>query len=168
MWWFRVLILACAPAWLAGCGFKPIYGGGYDSASHQELAAVKIEPIKDRLGQQLHNHLLDRINLFGRPQKARYRLRVLLRENKEELAIQKSEIATRANLTLVAEFNLNDLNSRRLFFGSSRVTTSYNILTSDYATLVAEHDARQRAVTDIGSDIANRLAAYFQLQHKSR
>jgi hypothetical protein len=38
---------------------------------------------------------------------------------------------------------------------------SYNILTSDYATLAAQTDARKRATDALAEDISRRLAIYF-------
>ena len=152
---------------LSGCGFKPIYGDRDGHNVKAEFSAIKIELIKDRIGQQLHNQLLDKVNPFGRPASPQYSLTVKLSESKRELAVKKSEIATRANLNFTANFNLTRLrpSSKTLLTGTSEVVSSYNILQSDYATSVAEKDARRRAVRELSADIANRLAAYFQLQN---
>ncbi len=167
MSWFKSLTLVCVIATLSGCGFKPIYGDRHGQNVKLEFSAIKILLIKDRIGQQLHNQLLDKINPFGRPAKPKYSLSVKLTESKKELAVKKSELATRANLNFSARFNLARLRptNKTLVTGTSEVVSSYNILSSDYATSVAEKDARRRAVRELGADIANRLAVYFQLQN---
>ena len=149
---------------LAACGFQPIYGSANEQNVKAELAAIKILPIKDRIGQQLRNNLLDQINPNGQPSKVRYRLRVRLTESSQHLAVQKSEIATRANLKYAASFSLESVDKKdtKPFNGQAQVTTSYNILNSDFGTLMAERDARKRAVRELSFDITNRIAALFQ------
>lgn len=149
----------------AGCGFQPIYSGRQGAVIQGDLSATKIEVIEDRTGQLLHNELLNLINPKGRPQTPKYVLTVTLNETKQELAVKKSAIATRANLIFRASFVLKTTltGSTTLVSGQSRITTSYNILAGEFATLAAEKDARQRAVHEIAANIANRLAAHFQL-----
>ena len=74
-----------------------------------ELSTIKVAPIKDRIGQQLRNLLLDRINPTGSPRKPKYNLTVQISESKQELAIKKTDISTRANLTFTAKFQLQGL-----------------------------------------------------------
>ncbi|MDA0238480.1 MAG: LPS assembly lipoprotein LptE [Proteobacteria bacterium] len=153
---------------LAGCGFQPIYGRDGDVDIQKELTEISVLPIKDRAGQQLHNHLLDSLNPFGRPKSPKYRLSIQLTETRQELAVQKTELATRVNLSFNAQFQLSAATGvgSSLFSGRSRIVASYNILSSDYATIVAEQDARSRAIRELSADITNRLAAFLQLSQK--
>lgn len=145
---------------LEGCGFRPLYkaGAGSDSAV---LGSVDIARIKDRKGQQLRNLLMAGISPHGRAARADYRLKVTLTETKTGLAIRKDETATRANLTIHAQFELVALRDRSLgtFKGNALSTNSYNILTSDFATLSAENDARDRALRTLAEEIRLRVAA---------
>ena len=50
--------------------------------------------------------------------------------------------------------------------GSSQMITSYNILTHTFATLIAEKDARKRAVREISADITNKITIFFRLNKK--
>ncbi len=164
MLWSRKLLILVFAAAVTACGFEPIYGTANQQNIKSELAAVQILPIKDRIGQLLRNHLLDQINPKGRSEKPRYILRVTLTESKQELAVQKSELATRANLNFVANFSLSPVEGvkARPLSGQVRITTSYNILSSDFGTLMAERDARRRAVRELSLDITNRIAAHVQ------
>lgn len=148
---------------LGGCGFKPLHARGDDDvAATDDLAAVRIEPMRDRVGQQMHNFLRDRLNVNGQPVSPNYRLKVELTETLSELGVRRDETATRANLRLEAFFYLLDINGKEaLLAGKSSSTTSYDILENPFATTVSEDNARERALREVADDIQIRLAVYF-------
>lgn len=159
---------------LSGCGFEPIYGSSQRSVeSSAELATVRIDPIENRVGQMLRNHLLNSINPQGEPSRAAYRLIVDVTESKQELAVQKSEFATRSNLILTAQYRLvkageeSNKGQGVVMTRNSTTTASYNFLTNEFATLSAEADARERGVRDLSEDITRQLALYFRSQAKA-
>lgn len=160
---FKLIFSLTTLGLLTGCGFTPIYGSAGPSNISADLSTVQVARIKDRTGQQLRNLLLNRINPGGSPNKPNYRLSVQLSESKQELAIKKSEISTRANLTFTARFQLQGLGQfkGRTFSGNAKIVTSYNILSSDFGTLATEQNARRRAVRELSDDITNRIAAYL-------
>lgn len=156
---FRVAIgLAAVLATIAGCGFRPLHGAGGGGAREQ-LATVRIAQISDRVGQKLHNLLLDWLTPKGPPETPRYVLSVNLNEARQNLAIRKDETATRANLTITAVFSLRRLGRDETYVGTAVSTNSYNILQSDFATLSAENDARDRALRVLAEEIRTRVAA---------
>ena len=150
---------------LAACGFRPLYGPQSAAATQSELSNVKIDLIEDRIGQQLHNALLDRVNSSGQPQTPEYVLSIEIEETLQELGLRRDETATRANLNVSAAFVLRSAKTldgkNILLSGHSRSVNSFNIVDSDFATVIAERDARNRAVVIIADDIATRLAIYF-------
>ena len=150
--------------WLGACGFEPLYARSEATGlgTQDLLAQVRIAPIPDRVGQELHNLLRDRLNPRGQPVNPAYRLQIAVSEQTEELGIRKDETATRANLKVFANFVLSDARSgEALLSGRSRSFNSYNILESQFATLFSEADARSRALREISDEIRNRLAVYF-------
>ena len=160
---FKIGLLVAVLGVLSGCGFTPVYSGTSGAKVKHDLSMVAIQPIKDRIGQQLRNHLIDIINPDGRPAKPEYSLSIDLKESKQTLAVQKTEIATRANLSFTAKFGLTRRGqAATLLSGQSSSVTSYNILTSEFATLVAERNARDRAVRELSMEIANQLAIFLQ------
>jgi len=168
MWCSRPRAVAVLPfivalaALLAGCGFRPMNSPGGQGAGHPDLAAISIAPIPDRVGQLLHNRLLDLLNPRGRPSAPRYKLTVQLTETIEEIGFRKTEVATRANLRLRTTYILTDaVTQTSVTVGSRTVVSSYNILQSDYATLVAEEDARTSATREAADEIRTALAVYF-------
>lgn len=149
---------------LGACGFQPIYGAGesFNGAVVAELAAVRIAPIADRVGQIVHNDLLDRLTPFGAPAQPRYELAVRLAESKEGLAIQIDNTITRFNLTLTATYRLEEAASRAVVAaGSIRATAAYNVLRSDFANVIAERDAQRRAAREVAEELMTRLAVHF-------
>jgi LPS-assembly lipoprotein len=148
---------------LAGCGFQPLHAQRADESSvAMDLASVRIDPLRDRVGQQMHNFLRDRLNPRGQPVSPNYRLQVQLTERLSELGVRRDETATRANLRMDADFQLVDLNGEKaVFSGRSSSTTSYDILDNPFATTVSEGDARDRALRELADDIQTRLALYF-------
>jgi len=157
------LLLSLAVA-LSGCGFQPLYGrpqaGAPSTAEH--MAAVRIAPLPDRLGQQLHNFLRDRLNPLGQPSDPAYSLNIELNEYRQELGIRQDETATRANLIVSAQFYLKAIGSDKVLLrGLATSTNSYNILRSQFATTHAELNARKRGLREISDDIRTRLGIYF-------
>jgi LPS-assembly lipoprotein len=166
---FRISAYVAALTVLAACGFQPIYGSRGTPGTQIKTASIEVGIIKDRHGQQLRNFLLDRINPGGTPQSPNYTLTVALTSGKVFLAFKKSQISTRANLNFVAVFNLKGKNQYlgESFSGNSKITVSYNILSSHFATLTAEENARTRAVKELSADISNRIAAFVRRSHVS-
>jgi LPS-assembly lipoprotein len=160
--WSRRSVLSGALATLAGCGFAPLYAEREEGEAEAELAAVKINTIANRNGQILHNFLLDRMNPKGRPATPLYALDIQLTEQKANVGIIKDSTATLAQLASTANYTLYDLKKRTaLQSGRSRSFTSYNIVQSDFATLAAEKDARERTLRELADDIATKVAVYL-------
>ena len=159
----RALVWAGAGVVLAACGFEPIYGQRQSVETTAEMASIKVEPIQERVGQLLRNNLLDSLNPRGEPAQVKYRLLTQVTESKQELAIRKSELATRSNMTLTATYRLYDVDRKAyVMTRSSTVTASYNLLTNEFATLSAEADARERGVRDLSDDITRQIALYLR------
>ena len=166
LFYSRIYICFCF-LFLAGCGFQPIFGKGGETIIKSEMRNIEISPIANRLGQQLRNYLVQDLNPFGRPRNTKYLLKVVLGESKQNLAIKKSEIATRANLTFVATYSIIRKSSGVvLTTGTSHMITSYNILPQTFGTIIAEKNARARAVREISADLTNKIASFFRLNKK--
>ncbi|RED51350.1 LPS assembly lipoprotein LptE [Aestuariispira insulae] len=148
---------------LAGCGFKPLYGngGGNDTDSRLLLQQVQIELIADKEGQILHNHLLDRFNPRGRPQKPNYFLSSELTISTASLGVTRDDNTTRQKLTVTSRFSLRNKQGESIEFSVSRVS-GYSETQSEYATLVAKEDAVHRSLREIAKDARARVAAFLK------
>lgn len=152
---------------LGACGFRPLYahnpaGGAGGQQSVTALAAVKVNVIAEREGQMMRTALQRRLAVRPSGAPARYTLSVKLKEAVRKLAVERNSFATRANLMLTATYSLTRISDgRQLTNGHPRSVASYNILSSQYATLAAQTDARARAIDALADDIHARLASHF-------
>lgn len=165
MSWYRnqAAVAAFLLLTLTGCGFQPLYGSKSVGTVDEELRRIKIQVIADRIGQQAHNYLLDRLNRKGRPAKPLYLLEIKLTVTKSELGVEQDESATRAKLVLVADLELSDIETKEvLLTRSARSSNSYNIVDSAVATRSAEADATDRAAREVAEDIRIMLSLYFR------
>jgi len=149
---------------LAGCGFQPLHAKRSTSTAYnQGFPQVDIAPITDRLGQILHNELLDRINPRGVARAPRYRLEVSAKERRSDIVILRDSTATFAKFIVEANWALVDLQTNApVTRGRNERTSSFSISSSEYAILQAENDARIRAATELAEDIRLRLALFFR------
>lgn len=147
---------------LAGCGFRPLYGEQSFGSVVPDLQEIKVLPIRDRVGQKMYNMLLDRLNPHGVPDRPLYTLAIENAASREELGLEITEVATRAKLTLVSRYVLRRVDNQELLFsGSARSINSFNLIDSDYANLVAEEDATERALRENSEAIRARLGIFF-------
>jgi len=153
---------------LAACGFRPMYGdpsvvgsaGGADSA---KLAQVQIEPIADRIGQELHNRLRDRMNPAGQPDKPAYRLTVTLAELQSPIASGNSNVRHNT-LIVTANYWLSAADSDSSYLLNnlaSKISVSYDTLDDPYNDIVTQQDAERRAIDQLAEMITTRVSAYF-------
>lgn len=154
---------------VAACGFEPLHGSsGSGPDTSQRLAQVQVAMIGDRVGQLVRNRLLD----YFEPPSTRvppiYRLDVDVTERKEGLAIQEDRTVTRYNLRLNARYRLIRIRGGQVLLeGSTRAISAYNVIRSDYANLIAERDARERAAQEIGDAVGLRVAVRLQPRPRS-
>jgi len=148
---------------LAGCGFEPLYGRhDTDTATSAYLAQVRVAPIADRTGQLLYNKLRDRLNPRGKPAEPRYVLEITVEEHGEDLLLEPNNTTSRTLLELIAHYQLREIQSGATTLkGQSRASISYDILSSQYATISSEQDVRDRATKELSDDISTRLALFF-------
>jgi LPS-assembly lipoprotein len=174
MSWFNrrlgfVLLTATLAASVGGCGFRPLYGNHATGSSREDFLLIEIATIDDREGQLLRNELIRRLHAGGDRRVPVYRLETQLSESKTGLAVQKNAFATRSNLVIAASFALRDVQTgRTVFSSSSKVTVSYNILDSEFASLLAEKNARKRGVRELSEDMRVRLGVFFDQQRRDR
>ena len=156
--------LIIAASGLNGCGYSPLYGPSATSVNTQDhLSLINVRPIPDRVGQMMRSSLTHQLAPQARHAPQAYDLKIKLNESLATLAVEKNAFATRANLTLTAHYELTrKTDGYPLTTGSAKSVSSYNILTSNFATLAAKEDSRARTVQDLTKTIRTRLAVYFQ------
>ncbi len=161
MWWSRALLLVgLVVLGPAGCGFAPMYAksGGDKAGINTDLAAVRVMPIKDRLGQQLRNALVQRITPQGEPGDYRYTLLITLMETTADLGYRRDSFATLGNLTMTATITLQG-NGVGILANSANTVVSFDYLGPRYASVATERDAEDRAISQLADDIRSQVAA---------
>ena len=165
MWWLRyfprTMVLLVLVTLLSGCGFRPLYLKGKQNPQ-PDLTAIEIRPIVDRKGQILRNLLLDQLTPKGPSAHPAYVLDVTVDFSLTNLGIRRNDRATRALMKVTATYSLRrKQDEAKLFSGTSQASSGYDILDSDFATLVAEKDALQHSLETIAQDINLRLSFLF-------
>jgi LPS-assembly lipoprotein len=167
MTWSRRMFVACGAAAslaaLTGCGWAPLYADRAAGPADIELGAIKVAPIPERIGQSLALQLRRWLNPAGAEIPTRYLLRTVLVTSRLDLGVLQLGIGTRARFDVVANVTLVDITSNAtLLTASSHSAVSFDIGANFYSNIVAEEDARERAVEEIGRDIVTQLTAFMQ------
>ncbi len=148
---------------LAACGFEPMYGEPRGVAVHNELQTVRVGLIANRQGQQLRRYILERIHSSDDAPAALYQLDVGIIENRAYYGIQRDLTATYARLQLTGAYTLRDVKTQQpVLTGSVNVYSSYNVAADPFNTVVAESDARERAVRNLGDELILRVSAFLR------
>lgn len=152
---------------IGACGFQPLYGTQSVGQVIADFSTIQVAPMPDRIGQQLHNQLEQLLHPQGTNPRYAYRLDATLRESTTSLAVKKSAFATRANLSVTVGYTLTSISDRKpLFQASNSISVSYNIFDSEFESLVAEKDARKRAVRELAQEIRIRLGVFLRSRGK--
>jgi LPS-assembly lipoprotein len=152
-----LILLALLP--LAGCGFRPLYG---DSKLEPQLSSIYVEPVAERDGYELRNMLINLLGSDGRDTGKAYRLKIALVETNQGVALENNATITRYNDTLTVNYTLSDAKGTEVTHGTQTSLSSYNVVSSPYATLSAQQDSDKRAAQDIAERIRIDLGAFFR------
>ena len=147
---------------LGACGFSPLYRRDRESGSVPQLAAVDIPAAGDRLSQLVRNNLLDLVSPEGKPSRPLYRLSFETTESQGGVLLTRGDVITRYNMTVSVAYRLVDAQTgTELLADSITSYAAYSVLRAEFASLIAEEDARARAARDLSEQLRIRLAIYF-------
>jgi LPS-assembly lipoprotein len=147
----------------AACGFEPMYGENRGAAVRADLQGVRVALIANHAGQLLRRYMNDRIHNGDDQSQARYQLEIVLVESKQLYGIQVDQSATYARFVETGAFTLRDIKTQKpVLTGSSSAYSSYNIAADPFNSVVAEGDARERAVHSLGDDLIVRISLYLR------
>jgi LPS-assembly lipoprotein len=167
MWWFSRGLLLSTALMLAGCGFHPLYAHHRETGFDADLASIKVNTIPDRQGQRLAIALRDGLNPTGTRVETRYTLDVELSGQRVDIGVRPDGTASRSQVTMTAKFTLKDAKANTpVLQGTTHSISSFDVLSDNYATVVAQHGAEERTVQDVGDDILRRLELYVS-KHRS-
>ena len=143
------------------CGYEPIYSK--NANTNKELLSISVQNIKNRPGQILRNTLLNKLNPERERVITKYRLIVEISESKSSLAYRRDMSATRTDLKVNANYLLKDIkNGEILLKQEAKSISSFDVVESVYATLIAEKDVREKNLKVISNDIYTNLVLFFR------
>jgi LPS-assembly lipoprotein len=152
-----------APLAVSGCGWTPLYGEPASGPATEELRAIRVEPILERIGQRLQIALRNSLNPTGEPTPARYRLQTTLSVSLSNLGIESQGLASLGKLDVYATYYLIDSKSgQTLLVNTVHVANSFNLNPNQYSTVVGEDDAAVRSVAELNQEIVTRLALFME------
>jgi LPS-assembly lipoprotein len=162
---FLSLGLAAA---LSGCGFQPVYmptASGQPGVAQREMAAIFVNIIPDRPGQELRQALQARLERGATGVAQLYDLTVSYGVGGEGIAIQSDNTATYVRLVGRATWYLRAQTPGQamLASGSARALDNYSILDEQYFAADQENDfAAARLAEAVADQITLQIAAYFR------
>ncbi len=168
-WWSeavrRVALLLVGLAALAGCGFHPLYSEKSRTADEPFLAAIKVAPIPNRVGQMLEFALRDELNPRGLAVPPRYVLNVTLVVYSADQGLQRDATATSGLVNITAYFSLTETKTNKNIYASRTASTAaFDVTNDSFSAVVAGEDATARNVLDISHEIRVRLALFLREQ----
>jgi len=145
---------------LGGC-FRPVYLDQSGTNISSELAAIKIDPIQDRLGHYLETELTFLLNPSSSPAKPKYHLTITPRSTTRTPVIDTiSGRATAGSLAIDAEYKLFSMgNDKPIVSGLAFVVASYDRTNQRFANIRAARDAEVRDAKALAEQIKTRLIA---------
>lgn len=153
---------------LAGCGLRPLYGGGSEGVVASSLRSVSVAPIAGQAGWLMRNKLVDRL---GGPKSgaAAYRLDVTLDDNITAFGLRSDRAATQERRTLRARFQLVDTSNGTVVLDATAGSDAgIDIVSSEYATVAAEQTALENLSDIVADQITARIALYAARAAKKR
>jgi LPS-assembly lipoprotein len=156
-------LAVAGPLALSGCGWAPLYADTDAAPANEELRAIRVDPIPERLGQRLEMALRNTLNPNGEPTQQRYVLKVAPSVGLSNLGIQAQGLATLGQLDVVVTYTLGDLESGKTLLNNTiHVANSFDLNPNQYSTVVGEDDAAVRSVAELNQEIVTRLTLFVQ------
>jgi LPS-assembly lipoprotein len=151
---------------LAGC-FQPLYSEAAHPGLVEDLRAIEVAPIKDRIGHYLADNLTTDLNGTGQTPTPKYKLTVTVSIASATPTVSSlTNVATSATMTAEAHYTLNKVDGgAQVLTGVANANASYDRTQQRYSDLRAARDAEIRLARSLSEEISLRLAA--QLARKT-
>lgn len=156
----RAALLLVLASLTAGCGLRPVYGGGSSGATATFLSSVAVQPIAGgRTGWLMRAALADRL---GEPDgRDRYRLEVEVDDDLTGFGIRGDTAVTRERRTIRARYRLVDNATGQVVLDATAGSDAgIDVVSSDVATVAAEQTAAERLTQVVADQIVGRLSLY--------
>jgi LPS-assembly lipoprotein len=149
---------------LTACGgYLPLYGPTVDGLSvSTSLATVSVAEQKTRTGQLIRNEIIS-----NSVDTAKYELKLVIYENTGAVSATPGTVVIRKRVNILVQYDLVDLaKGSSVATGKSFANVSFDTVREPISDFQAAETARNRAATQVGQDLKQRMAAYFA-SHKA-
>jgi LPS-assembly lipoprotein len=145
---------------LTGC-LHPLYAGGENGLVAEDLRAIQVTPIGQRIGHYIEDDLIFQLNGTGAHVTPRYKLDVTPYEgNNTPLVDTVTGIATASTVTTTAVYVLTSLETGKVVaHGKVFVSATYDRTSQRFSDMRAARDAEQRDARNIADQIRTQVAA---------
>lgn len=150
---------------LSACGFQPLYATHtLDGTVSATLSRVQVEPTSDEYSRAVAFALEDRMLSEG-VRDPLYRVELSSLISIGDVAVEQNTDVTRKNVVLTTNYALYQIDNGELVLKRrARAINAYNRVESEFANIVAERDAIERASRQIATTIEQDLAVFFNRQ----
>ena len=155
-----VLVTLALAGALTGC-FQPLYSEAAHPGLVEDLRAIEVLPIKDRIGHYLADNLTTNLNGTGQTPTPKYKLTVTVTMATSTPTVSSlTNVATSATVTADAKYTLYKADGgARVLTGVANANASYDRSQQRYNDLRAERDTEIRLARALADEISLRLAA---------
>ena len=157
-----LLFLGSITPALSSCGFQPIYADS-DRVLSTTLNQIEVLPIltPELASYVLENEIGNSISAMGG---RKYTLEVKLKDRRRSAAVTSTAQTARFEYTLNGVYTLTNLEDGKKYRNEKTAVTSYGIVTSQYASKVAQEDAIRKAAIQLADQMETDLVLYFKGQ----
>ncbi|OLP54012.1 hypothetical protein BJF92_09720 [Rhizobium rhizosphaerae] len=152
----------------SGCQVRPLYADGATGIPGTALAAIAIEPPKDRVTQVVRNRLIFLTSGgAGQPANPAYHLALTVKSNTEGVLYDQrssrdtnSDMATAGRVTIMVDYNLTRISDGKTVASGHRTAVALvDFSVQEFAKLRAIRDGEDRAGKEVAEVIRADLAA---------
>ena len=157
----RGALFALAAWVLAACTVQPLYGpaagGGHVKS---ELARIEVEPVRDRVGQEVRNTILFELTGGTGVQNPIYKMKLTVSSKEVGLGLNDVDSSPVYQVQIAATYEVTRVDTgEQVIRRTARGSASYSRSNQAFANSRAKIDAENRAAEMVGNDIATRVAA---------
>jgi LPS-assembly lipoprotein len=145
---------------LTGC-FQPLYSEQAHPGLVEDVRAIEVAPIKERIGHYLADDLTTAFNGTGQSPPPKYRLTVTVTLGTQTPTVNSElNVATSATVTGEANYTLNKVDGgAQVLKGNAMAAAAYDRIQERYNDLRAARDAEIRLARALSAEISLRVAS---------
>jgi LPS-assembly lipoprotein len=157
----RGIVFALAAWALAACTVQPVYAPTATGAGLQStLARVVVEPVKERVAQQVRNELIFGLTGGASVQDPLYRIKLTVTSKEVGLGINSVDASPVYSVQVAATYEVVAIaTGQTVTRSTARASASYSRSNQAFANSRAKIDAENSAAATVAKEITVRVAA---------